>query len=447
MRKFSTLLFFFLIDSISLLAYDAEIDGIYYKFSGEEAIVTYREQYSKEDYTGDVVIPEYVTYEGNEYCVTEIGRNAFYNCSNMKSISIPASIIRIADWSFYGCTNLTAVKVPRSVRSIGYSAFAECENLVSVDISEGVEYIGRNAFEQTLWYNNQSDGLVYIGKVAYKYKGEMPEGTVIIIKEGTKGITEEAFRNCSGLSSISIPKSVNNIGYSLFTSCPRLTSIRIEQGNSVYDSRNDCNAIIEISTSILIAGCQNTTIPDDVVRIGDFSFTGCAALTSIAIPEGVKSVGFHAFEGCTELKSIVIPNSVAEIETSAFHYCCGLTSVTLGKGITSIESGAFEECQSLSSVVCYAENPPVCGGLAFVVGPRRKCTLYVPYNSIEAYKNANVWKSFTEIKNITEIGTAIASSLGESGEGCIIYDLQGRRMVNGLAKGIHIQNGKKISIK
>ena len=515
MRAFLAFLFFFLIASTTLFAYDAEIDGIYYNFSGEKAIVTFREQNNPDNYTGDIVIPEFVTYEGKEYRVTEIGSSAFYGCDKITSVSIPESVVRIVDWSFCQCSGLTtinlpkgltylgtgafekcsgltsvvipaglknigvqafsrctgltsitismgvtsidaaafnntaitAIKVPESVRSIGYSAFGLCENLVSIDIPDSVEYVGRGAFDGTPWYENQPDGLIYIGNDAYKYKGEMPEGTDIIIKEGTKGITEEAFVSCEGLTSIFIPKSVKHIDYYLFRSCPGLITINIEKGNSFYDSRDDCNAIIETATNILIAGCQNTIIPDDVVRIGDFSFAGCTTLTSITIPESVKSIGFNSFSGCKGLKSITIPNSVTEIESSAFYYCRGLTSVTLGSGITSIESGAFEECPSLDSVVCYADIPPVCDGLSFVVSPKQKCTLYVPHNSVEAYREARIWKSFTEIKDISEIETSIASLQGNTEEWIGIYDLRGRNISKVLRKGIYIQNGKKIVIK
>lgn len=516
MRDFWAFISFYLIASTTLWAYDAEIDGIYYDFSGEEAIVTFREKYNKIDYKGDIVIPESVNYEGKEYRVTEIGRSVFYGCDKITSVSIPESVVRIADWSFFQCsglttinlpkglnyigtgafqecsgltsvvipgsvkniggqafyqctgltsitismgvvsidyaaftycTCLTSVKVPESVRSIGHSAFGLCENLVSIDIPDSVEYVGRGAFDGTPWYENQPDGLIYIGKYAYKYKGEMPEGTDIIIKEGTKGITEEAFVSCEGLTSIFIPKSVKHIDYCIFRSCPGLTTINIEQGNSFYDSLDNCNAIIETATNILIAGCQNTIIPDDVVRIGDFSFAGCTTLTSITIPEGVKSIGFNSFSGCKGLKSISIPNSVTEIESSAFYGCRRLTSVTLGSGITCIESGAFEECPSLDSVVCYADIPPVCDGLSFVVSPKQKCTLYVPHNSVEAYREARIWKSFTEIKDISEIETSIASLQGNTEEWIGIYDLRGRNISKVLRKGIYIQNGKKIAIK
>lgn len=520
MRDLLAFLFFFLIASTPLLAYDAEIDGIYYDFSGEEAIVTYREKYNKIDYIGDIVIPEFVTYEGKEYRVTEIGRSTFYRCDKITSVSIPESVVRIADWSFYqcsglttinlpkgltylgtgafeecsgltsvvipgsvknigvqaffrcagltsitismgvtsidfnafiGCTCLTSVKVPESVRSIGYNAFGFCENLVSVDIPDSVEYVGRGAFDGTPWYENQPDGLIYIGKDAYKYKGEMPEGTDIIIKEGTKGISQEAFKLCEGLSSIFIPKSVKHIDYYIFDSCPCLTTINVEKGNSFYDSRDDCNAIIETATNILIAGCQNTIIPDDVVRIGDCSFAGCTTLTSITIPESVKSIGFHAFVSCSGLKSITIPNSVTEIETHAFWACSGMTSISIGSGVKSLGGETFRGCGGLRAILCYAEIPPECGGLDFIGIDARVCTLYVPQNSIEAYREAEWWSKFTDIKSIEDGKTSITSPttiiLPPT-----IYDLSGRRIGNSqlslinsqLKKGLYIMNGKKV---
>ena len=181
MKKF-LLLAVLALSSMSILAYDAKIDGIYYNFSGDNAEVTYLYyQYPSNSaaYSGNVVIPESVTYNGKPYSVTSIGYYAFFGCSGLTSVTIPGSVTSIGD----------------------------------------------DAFSGTAWYKNQPDGLVYAGKVAYKYKGTMPSDTHITLEEGTLGIAGGAFRGCSRLTSVTIPESVTSIGDEAFENCSRLHTI------------------------------------------------------------------------------------------------------------------------------------------------------------------------------------------------------------------------------
>ena len=176
-----------LLCSLTATAHDFEVGGIYYNITSEEektVEVTYRgndyDSYSNE-YIDSVVIHNSVTYNGNTYSVTKIGYCAFYKCSSLNNIEIPNSVISIGDHAFY----------------------------------------------DTAWYNNQPDGVVYAGKVVYKYKGTMPSNTSIIIKDGTLGFGICAFQNCKGLTSIEIPNSVTGIGNYAFYGCSGLTSVTI----------------------------------------------------------------------------------------------------------------------------------------------------------------------------------------------------------------------------
>jgi hypothetical protein len=266
-------------------------------------------------------------YDSRNNCnaIIETADNTLiYGCKNT---TIPNSVTTIGDYAFSGCHGLTSIDIPDSVTEIGHGAFDSCTGLTSIVIPNSVTAIGGDAFNNTAWYKNQPDGMVYAGKVAYKYKGTMPSGTNMTFKEGTLGIAGYAFEDCTRLTSIVIPNSVTSIGDGAFYNCSGLTSIVVESGNPRYDSHNNCNAIIETASNTLIAGCKNTTIPKSVTAIGDLAFAGCDGLTSIVIPNSVTSIGDMAFAFCDGLTSIVIPNSVTEIDYFAFYECFGLTDV------------------------------------------------------------------------------------------------------------------------
>ena len=351
--RFSILLLALLLPALAM-AHDFEVDGIYYNINGNEATVTYygSSPYdASHSYSGSVVIPATVTYSGTTYPVTAIGNSAFSDCSGLISIDIPNSVTSIGGGAFYNCSGLTSIAIPNSVTSIGSGAFFYCSSLTSIDIPNSVTEIGMNAF-------NSCTGLTSI--VMPEYLTKINEGTFsdctsltgidipnsvteignfafykcsgltsIDIPNSVTEIGINAFYSCTGLTSIDIPNSVTSIGVSAFCNCTGLTSIVVESGNPKYDSRNNCNAIIETASNTLIVGCENTIIPNTVTAIGNAAFDNCSGLTSIDIPNSVTSIGEGAFWGCSGLTSITIPNSVTFIGDGAFHDCTGLTSVNI----------------------------------------------------------------------------------------------------------------------
>ena len=224
----------------------------------ELSVTSYDKLGSTNKYSGYVAIPESAVYQGKACPVTSIGDMAFLSCSDLFAVDIPNTVKSIGNAAFQYCDGLTSVSIPSSVTSIGYSAFDNCRNMTSVTIHSGV-----------------------------------------------KSINGSAFRYCISLTSVTIPSSVTSIGGAAFSFCTGLTSIDVETGNTKYDSRNNCNAIIETSSNTLIAGCKNTVIPDGVASIGVDAFYGCSGLTSAIIPSSVTSIGDRAFLNCSNLKTIV----------------------------------------------------------------------------------------------------------------------------------------------
>ena len=273
--------------------------------------------------------------------VTSIAFLAFSGCTSLTSIIIPNSVTSIGAWAFNDCSSLTSVTIPDSVTSIGHYAFYGCSGLTSVTIPDSVISIGDDAFLRTSYYSTSSNwvnDVLYIGNHLIEAKDSLSgEYTV---KSGTKTIADDAFDDCTCLTSITIPDSVIRIGEDAFQYCRGLTSIIIP--DSVTSIGSDA--------FYYCTGLKSIAIPDSVTGRLYAVFFGCRGLTSVTIGNGVTSLGRYAFEDCTCLTSITIPDSVTSIGERTFKDCSRLTSVTIGNGVTSIGKQAFYGCSSLSDV-------------------------------------------------------------------------------------------------
>ena len=294
--------------------------------------------------------------------VTSIKSSAFKNCEELTSISFRGEgLTSIGYSSFNGCVSLSSVALPNSLTDIGSNAFSGCSNIATISIPDSVSYIGDRAFSDCTGITT-----VYIGDCVSQ-------------------IGYRAFAGCYNMKSLSIGKSLKSIGSGIFLDCYSLENIIVRNGNAIYDSRDDCNAVIETATNTLIIGCRNTKIPNTVTTIGVSAFSECIGLSFIEIPSSVTTISEYAFYGCIGLTSVNIPDNVTTIEANAFDACSGIKAAYIGNGVKFLDFSAFLGCDNIHDIYCYATTPP---SHVYSTKYRNKIwtvTLHVPAESVNLY--------------------------------------------------------------
>ena len=439
MKKQLLLLFVALLPLLASAQTKVEIDGIWYNLdeSTKQAETTFKgDSYSQySEYSGSITIPATVTYEDVDFSVTSVGFATFASCYNLTDITLPEGVTSIGKGAFYYCNKLTTITIPEGVTSIGEQAFDGCRGLINITIPQSVTNIGDFAFYEC---RNLTDITIPEGVTSIEWcafngcssltnitlpssltsiEGNAFSGcsslTDITIPEGVTSIGGSAFEDCN-ISDITIPASVTNIEGNIFSGCFYLFGITVAEGNTVYDSRDGCNAIIRTDYNELVVGCYGTVIPEDVKMIGSSAFSGCCP-SYIAIPKGVTRISYSAFEGCW-LWEVAIPedSQLEGIDDYAFYGCHGLTSIVLPKNLYYIGSRAFADCSDLRDVYCYAEMAPWAASDVFDGSYQEYATLHVPASALNAYKNETPWSSFGNFETLETFVNNITLSLSKA---------------------------------
>lgn len=352
-NKIAILLFSILSFGISTVwAYDFSFEyqgkTLYYDSIAGETPLSVKVTFLNNEHEGDnsyvsgnVVIPSSVTWGGNTYSVTMIGVDAFTNCTDLTSITIPSTVTSIGSNAFSLCTNLTSVDFGTSVETIGSYAFAVCTSLTNITLPSSLNSIGSNAFS-----------------------------------------------GCSGLTAINLPNSLTSIGYYAFASCISLTSIEVP---ATIDAISDgvfynCSSLADV------------ILPSTFNSIGSSAFEGCSSLTNINIPTTISFIGNGAFAGCTNLNTSIVLENVISLGERVFENCALLSSICLGENLKQIDGSALNGCTGIDTIYCYRQNPPLVmhSNDAFK-GVARSSVLSIPYNRSKVYQNAMVWKEFSNI--------------------------------------------------
>lgn len=391
MKNFLVAVLFFL--PVVASAYDVEIDGIYYDVVSKAKVaeVTFGEN----KYSGDIVIPATIEYEGVVCSVKSIGSGAFTDCSGLTSLTLSEGIETIKSGALQVVRNLKSVTIPTSLTTIENWNFTYVEGM-NVYITDLKAWCHMTSHSNLLiggghlYVNNTeisdlvlSGDYEWIGNFAFSGCASVKSVT---IEEGVRVIGIAAFDGCPQLASISFPASIESIKSSAFGHCPEITHVSlphvIELGDYVF---GECEKL------------QSVILPSDLTEITMGMFMGCTSLKDLSFLENILTIGEDAFHGCTGLQTINLPQGVVYIGDIAFYGCSEVITLSLPSTIRNIQSQAFADCKKLKDVYCYAENVPQTEENAFDGSYVEYTTLHIPETSISDYQQSTPWSHFESI--------------------------------------------------
>ena len=376
---------------------------------------------------GDYYYNDNDNYSNNNYYTSNdvIGSYAFYCCSGLTSLTLPAGFTEIGINAFYGCDGLKEVR------------FCINDNLDTY-LTKGHPYI--NVYCGIKYYINDKEitsieipsNVTTLGDCVFQGCSGL---TSLTLPAGITSIGSFAFQGCSGLTSLTLPAGITKIGENAFFGCSGLTSLTLPASITEIGSYAFCGC----------SGLTSLTLPAGITSIDYAAFCGCSGLTSLTLPAGITSIGSFAFQGCSGLTSLALPAGITKIGENAFYGCSGLTSLTLPAGITSIGSYAFRGCSGLTSIYVYAEKVPKIGRDEFTGVDAKKCTLYVPMGTCDDYWVSDFGNYFENIVEFDATGidkTTTSTDVEEVGR----YSVNGQRL-SAPTKGLNIVKYSDGSVK
>lgn len=406
------------------------IDGVYYLLNNEDQTAKVVEP-NQGKYQGDIVVPDYVKYDGTDYAVTILGEGAFMQAT-LTSLQLPKQTLRIIEGSaFTECRGLTAIDIPEgvttignyalggydftrisipaSVKEMGKAAVGNCPELETITVAEGNTQFG--VFDGVLMDKAQTRLICYPAKMT---------GTTYTVPATVTSIDRRAFQDLVFLTSLNIPASVVMLDNNMFYQALSLAEINIDPAHTAYCSvdgvvysaamdslclypagKRDTDYTVNVATKIIGTSAfthnshlETVTLPDGVATICDYAFAYSPALKNISFPESVTSLGTAVFFKCESLETIVLPPHITKIPSVLLSFCTALRSVTIPAEVTYIGLTPFVNSLSLTEITCLATTPPTLHFMAFESLTLGDITLYVPDEAVETYKATATWKDF-----------------------------------------------------
>lgn len=470
-----------------------EVNGLYYELINK----TLTAEVVKSDgdsYSGNIVIPESIEYEGSAYTVTSIGSNSFGFCKNIISVEISNSVRSIKSKAFYGCVNLKTVSLSNNLEEIGSEAFFACEALSSINFPNSLKTIGSSAFFccYSLTSLKIPDSVVSIGGSAFYMCTGL---STVSMGSGVETVKRDAFAGCEKLTSVNItdlsawckidfsntgfvewlenaanplryahhlylngeeivnlviPEDIDKLQGS-FYGCTGIETVTFYKELKIYSNTfRDCSGLDKVSVPDIKIWFNSTfgSYYANPLKYAHHFYIGSEEIKELVIPEGIVNIS-NMFTGASCLVSVSLPNSISSVCQSAFYGCSSLKSIVLSGSTSEILSWAFSKCPEITDIYCYAEKVPKTASDCFEDSYVEYATLHVPANSISDYETKEPWKNFKSIvpleDNDPKPTNVITISCDEPNKSRW-YDLNGRKLDSEPStKGIYINNGKKVA--